>query len=84
MYVCLVFGRLSSPKICGTLSQKVCWIANNNYIIETKFHLLDDFLTVDRPDDCDEVWSISLLDLIFKTPSYSSSSAQMYQPYCLP
>ena len=48
-----------------TLSQAVCQ-ANNNHKIETIFHLLDDFLTVDRPDDCADVWSMSLLGLIFR------------------
>ena len=47
--VCLSFGWRSSPKILDTLASSVCWIAENCYNIECIFHLLDDFLTIDRP-----------------------------------
>ena len=47
--VCLSFGCRSSPKILDTLASSVCWIAENCYNIECIFHLLDDFLTIDRP-----------------------------------
>ena len=45
----LSFGCRSSPKIFNTLACSVCWIAENCYNIECIFHLLDDFLTIDRP-----------------------------------
>ena len=65
VYVCLVFGYRSSPKIFDTLSQALCWIATNNYGIETIFHLLDDILTVDEPDSCIGERTMALLTLIF-------------------
>ena len=52
VYVRLVFGFQSSPKIFDSLSQAISWIATHNYGIEIIFHLLDDFLTVDGPDLC--------------------------------
>jgi len=42
----LVFGCRSSPKIFDTLSLAICWIAKENYNIETVLHLLDDFLVI--------------------------------------
>ena len=48
VFVRLVFGCRSSPRIFDILSQAVCWIALNNYGIQKIFHLLDDFLTVDK------------------------------------
>ncbi|MBV2113495.1 MAG: hypothetical protein KUF82_21290 [Candidatus Thiodiazotropha sp. (ex Ctena orbiculata)] len=65
VYVRLVFGCRSSPKIFDTLSQALCWIATNNYGIETIFHLLDDFLTVDGPDYCNGKRTMALLSLLF-------------------
>ena len=65
VYVRLVFGCRSSPKIFDTLSQALCWIACNNYGIETIFHLLDDFLTVDIPDSCIGNRTMALLTLLF-------------------
>ena len=65
VYVRLVFGCRSSPKIFDTLSQALCWIATNNYGIETIFHLLDDFLTVDQSDSCIGERTMALLTLIF-------------------
>ena len=65
VYVWLVFGCRSSPKTFDTLSQALCWIATNNYGIETIFHLLDDFLTVDKPDSCIGEQTMALLTLIF-------------------
>ena len=64
-YVRLVFGCLSSPTIFDTLSQALCWIACKNYGIETIFHLLDDFLTVDIPDSCIGNRTMALLTLLF-------------------
>ena len=65
VYVRLVFGCRSSPKIFDNLSQAVCWIATANYGIDTIFHLLDDFLTVDPPDGCSGERTMSLLTLLF-------------------
>lgn len=64
-YKRLAFGCRSSPKIFDHLSQAVCWIAQHNYKIPTIFHLLDDFLTIDRPDACGER-TMALLCTIFK------------------
>ena len=36
------------------LSRAICWIATNVFKVEFIFHLLDDFLTIDRPDSCAE------------------------------
>jgi hypothetical protein len=49
-YTRLSFRCRSSPKIFDQFSQAICWIAQNNYKIESILHLLDDFLTIDRPD----------------------------------
>lgn len=49
-YTRLSFGCRSSPKIFDQFSQAICWIAQNNYNIESILHLLDDFLTIDKPD----------------------------------
>ena len=46
-YTRLSFGCRSSPKIFDQFSQAICWIAQNNYKIESILHLLDDFLTLD-------------------------------------
>ena len=48
-YTRLAFGCRSSPRIFDTLSQAVCWIAQNNYGIEYILHLLDDFITFQCP-----------------------------------
>ncbi|CAG2227747.1 unnamed protein product [Mytilus edulis] len=48
-YTRLAFGCRSSPKIFDNLSIAMCWILHNNYGINTVLHLLDDFLTIDRP-----------------------------------
>ena len=65
VYVRLVFGCRSSPKIFDTLSQALCWIASKNYGTETIFHLLDDFLTVNEPDSCAGERTMGLLTLLF-------------------
>lgn len=49
-----VFGSRSSPVLFDKLSQAICWIAAHNYEISDILHLLDDFLTVDGPNDCGE------------------------------
>jgi hypothetical protein len=51
-YVRLCFGSRSSPCIFDTLSQAVCWIAQENYGIRIILHLLDDFLTIQSPETC--------------------------------
>ena len=48
-YTRLVFGSRSSPKLFDNVSKAICWILKNNYNIENVLHLLDDFLTIDRP-----------------------------------
>ena len=65
VYVTLVFGCLSSPKIFETLSQAISWIALHNYSIEIIFHLFDDILTVDEPDLCKGLRTKALLTHIF-------------------
>ena len=50
-YTRLVFGSRSSPKIFDTLSEAICWIAQNNYDVENLLHLLDDFLVIVDPKD---------------------------------
>jgi hypothetical protein len=63
-YTRLAFGCRSSPKIFDQFSQAICWIAKNNYDIECILHLLDDFLTIDRPDyPADR--TMALLTMIF-------------------
>ncbi|XP_061167511.1 uncharacterized protein LOC133176404 [Saccostrea echinata] len=66
-YFCvrLPFGSRSSPKIFDNLSQAVCWIAQHNYGIHTILHLLDDFLTIDRPQG-DGERTMLILKMIFK------------------
>lgn len=49
-YSRLSFGCSSSCKIFDTLSQAVCWIAEQIHNIHKILHLLDDFLTLDLPD----------------------------------
>lgn len=64
-YTRLSFGCRSSPKIFDQFSQAICWIAQNNYNIESILHLLDDFLTIDKPDfHADR--TMALLTMIFK------------------
>jgi hypothetical protein len=46
------------------LSTSICWIAQSNYNISVIFHLLDDLLTIDKPDECGER-TMALLSLIF-------------------
>ena len=62
-YVPLPFGCRSSPLLFDTLSFSICWIAQENYDIEIIFHLLDDFLTIDRPTETGER-TMALLSLI--------------------
>ncbi|XP_033745627.1 uncharacterized protein LOC117331141 [Pecten maximus] len=52
------------PKIFDTLSQAVCWIAQNRYQIKHILHLLDDFITFEHPSGCGDR-NMALLHLIF-------------------
>ena len=65
VFVRLVFGCRSSPCIFDNLSQAICWIVSNNYGVQTIFHLLDDFLTVDLPDPCIGERTMAILSLVF-------------------
>ena len=65
VYVRLVFGCRSSPRIFDSLSQAISWIASHKYGIEIIFHLLDDFLTVNEPDLCKGLRTKALLTYIF-------------------
>ena len=82
VYVRLVFGCRSSPKIFDTLSQAISWIASHNYGIETIFHLLDDFLTVDKSDLCTGLHTKALLDLIFAILKVPLSHHKCIGPSC--
>ena len=44
-----MFGSRSSPKLFDNVSKAICWILKKNYNIEKVLHLVDDFLTIDRP-----------------------------------
>jgi len=61
----LAFGCRSSPKIFDQLSEAICWILQQNYNISIIFHLLDDFLTIDKPQDCAEP-TMAILCTVFK------------------
>jgi hypothetical protein len=63
-YTRLAFGSRSSCVIFDTLSQAICWIAMNNYGIDSIIHVLDDFLAIDPPDYCAER-TMALLLMIF-------------------
>ena len=63
-YTRLVFGSRSSPKIFDWIPQAVCWIAKHNYGIEFILHLLDDFLTIDRPNAAADR-TMALITMIF-------------------
>lgn len=63
-YVRLPFGCRSSPKLFDNLSTAIYWIAKNNYGVDAIFHLLDDFLTIDKPDACGDR-TMELLCTIF-------------------
>jgi len=61
----LTFGCRSSPKMFDTISQAVCYIVERNYKVKHILHLLDDFLTIDHPDD-DGERTMALMMTIFK------------------
>ena len=62
----LVFGSRSSPWIFSALSVAVCWIATNNYGIESIFHMLDAFLAIDQPM-CVPERTMAIISLIFNS-----------------
>ena len=62
-YVCLVFGCRSHPKIF-MLYHKLC-AGLPLIIMVTIFHLLGNFLMVDKPDSCIGEGTMALLTLIF-------------------
>ena len=63
-YRTLSFGCRSSPKIFDQFSSALCWILQNNYNVSFILHLLDDFLTVDKPTyDADR--TMALISLVF-------------------
>jgi hypothetical protein len=61
----LAFGCRSSPIIFDHLSRAICWIATNVFKVEFNFHLLDDFLTIDRADSYAEI-TMALMTTLFK------------------
>lgn len=82
VFVRLVFGCRSSPRIFDTLSQAICWIAINNYNIQTIFHLLDDFLAIDKPDLCSGERTRALLSLLFNRLHVPLASHKCVGPTC--
>jgi len=75
----LVFGCRSSPKLFDFLSDTICWIAQNNYGIKAIMHLLDDFLTIDKPHDCGER-TMALLTCIFHRLNIPLSKSKTMGP----
>lgn len=59
----LAFGCRSSPKIFDSLATAICWIATNNYNIRCILHLLDDFLTIDKPNTNGEYTFSSMMHI---------------------
>ena len=60
-----MLGCRSSPIIFDHLSRAICWIATNVFKVEFNFHLLDDFLTIDRADSYAEI-TMALMTTLFK------------------
>lgn len=78
----LVFGSRSSPKLFDYLSQAICWIAENNYNVSIILHLLDDFLTIDKPDDCGER-TMTVVKSIFHRLNIPLSAKKTIGPACI-
>jgi hypothetical protein len=55
--------------------------AQNNYNISVIFHLLDDFLTINKPDECGER-TMALLSLIFNKLNIPLSPKKTIGPVC--
>lgn len=76
-----MFGCRSSPKLFDNLSTAIRWIAKNNHVVDAIFHLLDDFLTIDRPDACGDR-TIALLCTIFHRLRLPLSEKKTIGPTC--
>ena len=77
-----MFGCRSSPRIFDNLSQAICWIAHTKYGVQTIFHLLDDFLTVDGADECVGLRIKSVLSLLFACLSVPFATQKCVGPTC--
>ena len=62
----LTFGCCSSPRLFDTISQAVCYIAERNYKVKHVLHLLDDFLTIDHPDDNGEMTMALMMTILIR------------------
>ena len=82
VFVRLTFGCRSSPRIFDTLSQAICWIACNIYGIQTIFHLLDDFLTIDGPDWCAGTRTMAIMSLLFARLRVPLATQKCIGPTC--
>ena len=82
VFVRLVFGCRSSPRIFDTLSQAISWIACKNYGIQNIFHLLDDFLTVDVPDECTGMRTKAVMSLLFARLCVPLATQECVGPIC--
>ena len=82
VFVRLVFGCRSSPRIFDTLSQAICWIACTNYGVDTIFHLLDDFLTVDEPNECVGLRTKAVMSLLFARLCVPLATKKCVGPTC--
>ena len=60
-----LLGCRSSPIIFDHLSRAIFWIATNVFKVKFSFHLLDDLLTIERPDSCAER-TMALMTTLFK------------------
>ena len=80
-FVRLPFGCRSSPHLFDSLPTSICWIAESNYNISVIFHLLDDFLTINKPDECGER-TMALLSLIFNKLNIPLSPKKTIGPVC--
>ena len=80
-FVRLPFGCRSSPRLFDSLPTSICWIAQSNYNISVIFHLLDDFLTINKPDECGER-TMALLSLIFNKLNIPLSPKKTIGPVC--
>ena len=60
-----LLGCRSSPIIFDHLSRAIFWIATNVFKVKFIFHLLDDLLTIERPDSCAER-TMALMTTLFK------------------
>ena len=66
-YTRLTFGCRSSPKIFDHLSRAIAWIAVNKYGIKHVKYLLDDFLTIDPPNDAENAYrTMAILTMILR------------------